>query len=237
MLELPLTMQTTAVRYLVRPMNLEDIQQVMEVERESFPTMWPQTAFKRELQQNRLARYLVAVERRGPSEAEPKLPPEPKPQGARHEGGALGRILGDLRHMLGGQGELPPPEERPELVMGLIGVWLLPEEAHIVTVAVRESYRRRGIGELLLIAAIGLAQENGQGLVSLECRASNTAALTLYEKYGFRQVGLRPRYYSDNREDAYVLTVSAVTSEKYRSSFQRLKEENRRRWGDYELLL
>lgn len=228
-------MHTTAVRYLVRPMSLEDIQQVMEVERESFPAMWPQTAFKRELQQNRLARYLVAVEGRSPSEAETKLPPEPKRQGARPDGGVLGRVWGDLRHMMGGQLELPPLQERQELVMGVIGVWLLPEEAHIVTVAVRQGYRRRGIGELLLIAAIGLAQENGQGLVTLECRVSNRAALALYEKYGFRQVGLRPCYYSDNREDAYVLTVAPVTSQKYRSSFQRLKEENRQRWGDYEL--
>ena len=45
-------------------MRLGDISQVMEVEQQSFPTMWPPTAFKRELQQNRLARYLVAVERR-----------------------------------------------------------------------------------------------------------------------------------------------------------------------------
>ena len=52
-------MQTAAVRYLVRPMNLGDIPQVMEVEQQSFPTMWPQTAFKRELQQNRLARYQI----------------------------------------------------------------------------------------------------------------------------------------------------------------------------------
>ena len=52
----------TATKYVVRPMRLSDIPQVMEVERESFPTMWPQTAFKRELQQNRLARYTVLVE-------------------------------------------------------------------------------------------------------------------------------------------------------------------------------
>ncbi len=59
-------MRTAAVSYLVRPMALADIRQVMEVERESFPNTWPQTAFKRELQQNRLARYLVVVELRYP---------------------------------------------------------------------------------------------------------------------------------------------------------------------------
>ena len=147
--------------------------------------------------------------------------------------------MGELPHILGGdeEGELPPPEERTELIIGFVGVWLLPDEAHIVTVAVRESHRRRGIGELLLIAAIELAQESGQGLVTLECRVSNAAALALYEKYGFRQMGLRRRYYSDNQEDAYVLTVSPVTSQRYRSDFRALKEGHRRRYGGYDLQL
>src|SRR4030042_529712 len=55
-------MQTTATRYSVRPMDLGDISQVMEIEKDSFPSMWPSTAFKREIRHNRLARYLVAVE-------------------------------------------------------------------------------------------------------------------------------------------------------------------------------
>ncbi len=235
-------MQTAAVRYLVCPMELADIRQVMEVERQSFPAMWPQTAFKRELQQNRLARYLVVVERRHPGQQQPE--PAPEPAGTRRESslpdqGGLHRFLGELRHILSGdeEGELPPPEERTELIIGFVGVWLLPDEAHIVTVAVRESHRRRGIGELLLIAAIELAQESGQGLVTLECRVSNAPALALYEKYGFRQVGLRRRYYSDDQEDAYVLTVSPVTSQRYRSNFQTLKEGHRRRYGGYDLQL
>ncbi len=230
-------MRTAAARYLVRPMNLGDIQQVMEVERESFPTIWPQTAFKRELQQNRLARYLVALDNRDPSQPNP--PSAPDPEAAQQEEGAFGRFMGELRHMLGRDEppQLPPPEERLELVVGFVGVWLMADEAHIVTVAVRESHRRRGIGELLLIAAIEMAQENRQELVTLECRVSNTAALALYEKYGFQQMGLRPRYYSDNHEDAYVLTASPVGSHRYRGSFQRLKEDHRLRSGDYELQL
>src|SRR4030065_363384 len=89
-------MQTTAVRpaqdkplpHLVRPMALGDISQVMEVEQQSFPTMWPPTAFRREIQQNRLARYLVAVERRqASSPGEGEAPP-----GGRAAGG--GRLPG-----------------------------------------------------------------------------------------------------------------------------------------------
>ena len=212
-------------------MNLSDIHQVMEVEKQSFPTMWPQTAFKHELEENRLARYLVVVERDDPPTRE--AAPSSKLPDAGAAPGALGRFrfLGKLRHKLGGsEGRSPPPpEERPEAILGFIGVWLLPDDAHIVTVAVRESHRRRGIGELLVIAAIELAQEDQHSQVSLECRVSNTPALALYEKYGFRQVGLRPRYYSDNHEDAYILAVRSVTSPQYRSEFQRLKIAHQQR--------
>ncbi len=223
-------MQTAAVRYLVRPMNLGDIPQVMEVEQQSFPTTWPQTAFKRELQQNRLARYLVAVERGDRPET------EETPNGQLHRS-ALGRFLGELKHILSPEEERATLHAQDELVVGFVGVWLLADEAHIVTVAVRESYRGRGIGELLLIAAIALAQENHQSTLSLECRVSNSVALSLYEKYGFQRVGLRPRYYSDNQEDAHILTASGLDSQAYRSTFLLLKEEHRQRWGDYKLQL
>lgn len=225
-------MQTTALRYQVRPMNLGDISQVMEVEQESFPSMWPPTAFKRELQQNRLARYLVAIRRK---DAKPRAETEP---GALPAHSGLGRFLGELRSMLGGEeSELPPPESREELIVGFVGVWLLADEAHVVTVAVRESYRGRGIGELLLIVAVELAREHKQALVTLECRVSNEVALSLYQKYGFQQVGLRRRYYSDNHEDAYVLSADSVTSAAYGATFRQLQQEHRRRSGDYEIQL
>ena len=228
-------MQTAAVRFQVRPMSLGDISQVMEIEKGSFPAMWPPTAFKRELQHNRLARYLVAVER-GPQAEDQAPPPFATSSGPTVRPGGLGRWLTELRHLFGGEEETEPPPPH-ELVVGFVGVWLMAEEAHIVTIAVRPDYRRRGVGELLLIAALELAALNNRSLVTLECRASNLAAQTLYEKYGFRQVGVRPRYYSDNHEDAIIMTTEPIHSAAYRAHFQRLKGEHRQRWGDYELEL
>ena len=215
-------------------MSLDDIGQVMVVEKESFPTMWPQTAFKHELQQNRMARYLVVVKDELQPDREPWRPPELRVMEPDREPGAVGRFLGELRQRLGGSAESgnPPPAERPKLIIGFVGVWLLPDDAHIVTVAVRESYRRQGIGELLVITAIELAQETQHPRVSLECRVSNSPALALYGKYLFQQVGLRARYYSDNHEDAYVLSVRSVTTPDYRDYFQRMKANHRRRLGD-----
>lgn len=222
-----------ATRYSVRPMTVDDIPQVLEVERQSFPTMWPPTAFKRELQQNRLANYIVLVEH---NESAPDLEPTGPPD--RHAGN-FERLFGEIRNFLGPRADrpLPPIAQRRELIVGFVGVWVLPDEAHIVTIAVRESYRRLGLGELLLIAAIELAQKRGESLVTLEVRVSNVPAIELYRKYGFEQAGLRPRYYSDNHEDAYVLTVQSVVSDKYRARFDELRAEHRRRWGhaDFDL--
>jgi ribosomal-protein-alanine N-acetyltransferase len=212
-------------------MTVDDIPQVLEIERESFPSMWPPTAFKRELQQNRLANYIVLIEHNSQAAAEPS---DQEPQ--RHAA-HLGRIFGELRSFLGPREErvLAPVAERPELIVGFIGVWMLPDEAHIVTVAVRDSHRRQGLGELLLISAIDLAHRQKQPLLTLEVRVSNAAAVALYEKYGFEQVGLRPRYYSDNHEDAYVLTVHSILTEKYAARLAELRSEHRRRWGDFDL--
>ena len=207
-------------------MRVSDISQVMEVEQQSFPTMWPPTAFKRELQTNRLARYLVAVERKAEGGA---ADGEAAAQREREAG--FGRILGGLRQMLDGESETAPDE----LVVGFVGVWLLADEAHIVTIAVRDGRRGRGVGELLLIAAIEAAMGERQEVVTLECRVSNAVALRLYEKYGFQRVGLRPRYYSDNHEDAYVLTAEGVGTEAYGRLFERLRGEHRARYGDYDL--
>jgi ribosomal-protein-alanine N-acetyltransferase len=218
-------------RQLVRPMQVDDIAQVMEIEQQSFPSMWPPTAFKRELQHNRLARYLAAVEQRRetPRPRRTQPPPAPAPRTG------LGRFLGGLRHALAGDGELPPPEERQELVVGFVGIWLLVDEAHVVTIAVRDSHRRRGVGELLLIAAIETALRERQSEVTLECRVSNAVALRLYEKYGFQQVGLRRRYYSDNREDAYILSADGIDTPSYKRRLQRLRNEHQQRCGEYEL--
>jgi ribosomal-protein-alanine N-acetyltransferase len=210
-------------------MQLDDINQVAEIERESFPTMWPPTAYKRELEQNRLAHYILTVERS--ATFTPSGGPEPRPHSS-----PVGRLFGEIRHILHQVEELdlPPPDERAELVTGVIGVWMLPDEAHIVTVAVRESHRRRGIAELLLIHAIELAQTRQQALVTLECRVSNEPALALYDKYGFDRVGLRPRYYSDNHEDAYVLTLNYVLTRRFRERFAELRAEHERRWGRFD---
>jgi ribosomal-protein-alanine N-acetyltransferase len=110
---------------------------------------------------------------------------------------------------------------------------MMPDEAHIVTIATRGTHRRRGIGEAMLIAAIEMAQDYDEPLVTLEVRVSNEPALKLYEKYGFKEVGRRYRYYSDNHEDAYILTIDSVVTRRYQEQFEALREDHARRWGEF----
>lgn len=93
-----------------------------------------------------------------------------------------------------------------EKVIGYGGYWHVLNEAHVTNIAVLPAYRRKGCGSMLLAHMILDAQKNGVDTMTLEVRISNYAARTLYERYGFCQTGLRPGYYSDNREDALIMT-------------------------------
>lgn len=121
-----------------------------------------------------------------------------------------------------------PPERN---IVGFAGFWVMAGEAQIVNIAVRQSYRRQGIGELLLISLIDLAMEINAHLITLEVRVSNTAAQSLYTKYGFALKGLRRGYYSDNKEDAVVMTAENIGSAPFRKRLNQLKQAHSRRWG------
>ena len=94
-----------------------------------------------------------------------------------------------------------------DTVAGYGGMWLMVDEAHITTFAVHPAWRRQKIGERLLVAFLDIAMDRGAHEATLEVRLSNLPARKLYEKYGFRPVGLRPRYYSDDNEDALIMTT------------------------------
>jgi ribosomal-protein-alanine N-acetyltransferase len=105
------------------------------------------------------------------------------------------------------------------------GMWLMVDEAHITTFAVHPAWRRQKIGERLLVAFLDLAVDRRAREATLEVRLSNIAARRLYEKYGFRPVGLRPRYYSDDGEDALIMTTEPLDDPRLRERIERLRAE------------
>ncbi len=114
-------------------------------------------------------------------------------------------------------------------IVGYGGFWMMLDEAHVCTLAVRPDWRRRGVGELLLSAMIGEAAALNAGVVTLEVRVSNLAAQSLYSKYGFGAAGLRKGYYSDNHEDALIMTTEPITTAAYQSRYNRLQKMLRER--------
>ena len=99
----------------------------------------------------------------------------------------------------------------------------MADEAHITTFAVHPRWRRQRIGERLLLAFLDLARDRHAREATLEVRLSNLPARRLYEKYGFRPVGLRPRYYSDNNEDALIMTTEPLGDARVRDRIDRLR--------------
>jgi ribosomal-protein-alanine N-acetyltransferase len=110
-----------------------------------------------------------------------------------------------------------------DVVAAYAGMWLMVDEAHIITFAVHPSWRRQRIGERLLLALLDLARDAGAHEATLEVRLSNLPARRLYEKFGFRPVGLRPHYYSDNGEDALIMTTDQLNDPSMRDRIARLR--------------
>jgi len=204
-------------------MRQEHVKQVIEIDREAFPTMWPPPNYRRELD-NRLAHYIVVCD-------ESRTVEEPQPE-ADPESGLRG-LASKVRHLFNHDrffGETVPPSGK-EYVAGFAGIWVVTDEAHITNIAVREMYRRQGVGELLVISIMGLAAELNVRFLTLEVRISNVAAQSLYRKYGFSQVGVRRGYYTDNREDAVLMSTGDITEASFQAHLQQLKQAHSRRWG------
>ena len=110
-----------------------------------------------------------------------------------------------------------------DAVVGFAGLWVMVDEAHVTTFAVDPRWRRRGVGERMLLALFDISLARHAREATLEVRLSNMPARRLYEKYGFRPVGIRPRYYSDNGEDALIMTTDALESPAMRDRIAALR--------------
>jgi ribosomal-protein-alanine N-acetyltransferase len=141
--------------YGLAPMTLDDLDEVLAIEKASFHTPWSRGAFRYELTQNRVARSLVA---RAGSE-----------------------------------------------LLGYLCLWEIGHEIHVTNLATHPDVRRHGVARALLGAVLDDARERAVTLAFLEVRPTNTEALGLYERFGFRVIGRRKGYYFDTGEDALVM--------------------------------
>ena len=116
-------------------------------------------------------------------------------------------------------------------IAGMLGVWRMADEAHIVTLAVRSDRRRHGIGELLVICALGQSLKRQARLLTLEVRESNLPARRLYAKCGLAESGRRIQYYRDSGEDAVIMTSLPTHLPRYEEDLIALIRSHEVRWG------
>lgn len=91
-------------------------------------------------------------------------------------------------------------------IMGYGGIWIVFEEAHITNVAVSSIYRKKGAGKALLTQLVEIARKKKATHILLEVRPSNEPAFNMYKNFDFIPTGIRHNYYSDNNEDAIIMT-------------------------------
>ncbi len=201
--------------YVIEPMQIGDVPEVSQVERECFTNPWPASAYRRELRETATNRYVVvrwvhpSAQRRTPL----VWPAAGSPLRAQ-----LGRWLPGL---------FPPVDmpANPYPIAGFAGLWLMVDEAHVTTIGIAPAHRGRRIGELLFLQLVDLAVERRATWLTLEVRVSNTVAQNLYRKYGLTITGTRKRYYSDNGEDAYMMSSEPLQSPACQARIARLRAD------------
>jgi [ribosomal protein S18]-alanine N-acetyltransferase len=122
----------------------------------------------------------------------------------------------------------PPLQHPPLLAVGC--AWTILDEVHIILMTVHPQYRRQGFGYDMLLKLLELGRDRGMKYATLEVRASNEAAVALYNKLGFTPAGKRPNYYADNGEDALVMWRSGLQSAEFSQQMKAHWVAAQRRW-------
>lgn len=107
-------------------------------------------------------------------------------------------------------------------VLGYAGAWLILDEMHITSVAVRPESRGKGIGKRLFWHLMQEAVDHGCEWSGLEVRPTSQPAIALYEAFGFTRVGVRKRYY-DGKDDALVMWVGGLQASEYARRMEALR--------------
>ncbi|MDQ6692682.1 MAG: ribosomal protein S18-alanine N-acetyltransferase [Candidatus Dormibacteraeota bacterium] len=105
-------------------------------------------------------------------------------------------------------------------VIGYGGMWRMYDEAHVTTIGVRREEQRGGFGRIVFAALIQAAYDLGAKWITLEVRTSNLHAQRMYESFGFKVIGRRRGYYTDNGEDAIVMWSDSIYSPRFRTAFE-----------------
>jgi [ribosomal protein S18]-alanine N-acetyltransferase len=104
-------------------------------------------------------------------------------------------------------------------LVGYAGLWRVALEAHITTIGVRAGDHSKGYGTVLFAALVQRAYALGARWITLEVRDSNDHAIRLYERFGFKAIGRRRGYYTDNGEDAVIMWSDSIHAPGFKRGF------------------
>lgn len=145
-------------------MQIDDLLDVMEIEKLCFRDPWTYDAMLYEMNENKVANYTVGVEK------------------CKEFG-----------------------KTKTEKVVSYAGMWAILDEGHITNIAVHPDFRRTGYGKLMLFDLFEIGTTLGLNSYTLEVRTDNTAAIKMYEKFGFQIEGTRKEYYEYDKSDAFIM--------------------------------
>ena len=203
----------------------DDVDEVGGVERLCFTNPWPLSAYRRELRNPDQNFYIVL---RDDPAADEVAGGADHDRETRLANGTFGpaRTTSRRPRRFAFRDLVRRGESRPHpAIIGFAGMWTLHDEAHVTTIGVIPTYQGRGLGVVLFVAMIDEAIRRQVIWVTLEVRVSNLSAQGLYRKYGLTIQGRRPRYYSDNNEDAFIMWSGSLKDEEYLAQI----EQRRRR--------
>ncbi len=119
--------------------------------------------------------------------------------------------------------EPPPPHRSADFdnsIIGYGGMWRMYDEAHVTTIGVRHDLHHRGYGRIVFAGLVQAAYDMGAMWITLEVRTTNDNAMRMYESFGFKVIGRRKGYYTDNGEDAIVMWSDSIHSPRFRRAYE-----------------
>ncbi|MEJ7838962.1 MAG: ribosomal protein S18-alanine N-acetyltransferase [Thermomicrobiales bacterium] len=205
--------------FVVEPMAEPDIEEVSRVEAECFTNPWPVSAYQRELKRPEQNYYIVLREEPDIEGVEPAATSNGDSDWANSFRTRRPRRFGFWPFGRRDASAAKAP------IIGFAGMWNLMDESHITTIGVTPAMRGNGLGEILFVTMLVEARRRSVTWVTLEVRVTNLSAQSLYRKYGFTIQGRRPRYYSDNNEDAFIMWSGSLKDEDYLKTIQQLNRQ------------
>jgi ribosomal-protein-alanine N-acetyltransferase len=215
-----ISLQLDIVKFLIiQEAQEQQLTEIIEIDQLCFGGWWSRSAYQRELTSPNSILLTLALEESAQSNLNSATAIPAKDY--------LGKTARAERKIEQAEGETSVILEREKgnQIVGIACFWAIVEEAHITLLGIIPEYQRQGLGQLLLYVLLQQAVERKLERATLEVRASNQAAINLYEKFGFRIAGRRKKYYPQTGEDALILWRGGLSQPEFQTDLVNWEEK------------